>query len=177
MNHDVMWGVVSVAFAAVSLVPYFISTLRGRTKPHVFTWVIWTLLTAMAFMVQFKSGAGPGAWATAFSAVSCIFILLASFRYGEKIITRSDWATFLAALGYYPTCRKSWHKPFEEMWQSHGLSAIKHILSLLALSTWSIATAFYPAGLVLMNLILISIILVRRRALTLGRNPADESLS
>ena len=186
-----LWGIISVAFAAISLVPYFIATLKGTNKPHVFTWVIWTLLTAMAFAVQFREGAGAGAWATGFSAVCCVFILLASLRFGEKNITRSDWVTFIAALaaipiwvvtknpalaaiwvtlidglGFYPPCRKSWHKPFEEMWQSHALSCVKHVFSLLALSAVSIATAFYPAALVVFNLILIAIILVRRRVLS-----------
>jgi hypothetical protein len=114
----------------------------------------------------------------------------ASFRNGEKEITRSDWLTFLAALaaiplwlltrspaaaavwvtlidglGYYPTCRKSWRRPHEEFAFTHIIANVKHACSLLAIRHYSIATAFYPAGLTVMNTLLVALIYWRRRAL------------
>ena len=183
-------GAVSIILAALSLIPYFISVLSGRTRPHMFSWAIWTVLTAIAFMVQWTSGAGPGAWATAFSAVGCLAILIAAFWHGERHITRSDWATFIAALlaipiwlltenaalaaiwvtvidglGFYPTFRKSWFKPHEEMVSSHAISMVKHVFSILALNQIFIATAFYPAALIGLNFALVTMIIFRRRYL------------
>lgn len=191
-----LWGVLSVCFALGSLVPYLYSTLKTHTRPHVFTWVIWSFITVTAFFVQSTSGAGPGAWATGVTAFFCLIITAVSFKKGEKEITRSDWATFIAAivvipvwmstknatlaaiwitcidlLAYYPTYRKTWRRPHQEMALSRGLSVIKHIFSLLALERVAIATALYPFSLVLMNSALFILILWRRRLL--GVKPGD----
>jgi hypothetical protein len=182
-----LFGIISVVVALVAYPPYLKSVLQKRTKPHVFSWVIWTLLTWIAFAIQVFSGAGPGAWATGFTAFCTTIIAIVSLRHGEKNITRSDWATFIASLltiplwiaakdptasailvtvidcfGFYPTFRKSWHKPHEEFVTTHFLSLIKHALSIFALTTISIPTAFYPAALLVMNILLVGMIAGRR---------------
>jgi hypothetical protein len=184
-----LWGILGIISAGFSLLPYLYFVLKGVTKPHIFTWVLWTMLTVIAFLVQFVGGAGPGAWATAFTAVLCALILIASLRYGHRDITLSDkitfaaalmavpvwlvtrnpaaaaiWVTGIDALAYYPTIRKTWHRPHEEMFTAHAVANIKHIFSFLGMQSVSIATTFYPASLFVLNLILISVIGFRRRA-------------
>jgi heme/copper-type cytochrome/quinol oxidase subunit 4 len=182
-----VYGGLSVILALVSYTPYLASTLQGSNKPHVFSWVLWSLLTWIAFAIQVVSGAGPGAWATGVTAFYCAVIASVSLKHGEKRITRSDWVAFLIGLltiplwiatndpvasallvtavdlfGFYPTFRKSWSKPREEMVSTHILSAIKHGLSISALSLVSIPTAFYPAALLVANVLLSGMILARR---------------
>ena len=185
-----IWGLLSSSIALVSLVPYIRATLKGTNKPHVFTWIIWTILTAIAFAVQMTGGAGPGAWATGLTCALCVLILLASIKHGEKTITRLDWFCFILALlglplwlvtdspalaaiwvslidglAYGPTMRKSWHKPHEEMVFTHLIANLKHVFSLLGMGTYSIATSFYPISLLVFNTILVALIVYRRRAL------------
>ena len=93
-----LWGVFSITLAVIAYVPYIRSIFEGKTRPHVFTWVIWMLLTIIAFSIQMTQGAGAGAWATGVTGVLCVVIFLASLRHGETHITRSDWLTFIAAL-------------------------------------------------------------------------------
>lgn len=182
-----IWGLLSVCLAAFSLGPYFVATLRGTNKPHMLTWVIWTVLTGAAFLIQYKEGAGSGAWSGGVSTVLCAAIMIVSFKYGEKHITRFDWVMFfLAAMvfpiwlltdnpamaavwvtvidgfGYLPTMRKSWNKPYEEMVSTHGIATIKHIFVLLAVENVLFATVFYSWGMVTMNGLLVLLILVRR---------------
>jgi hypothetical protein len=182
-----VYGSLSVIMAIASYIPYLIATIRGTNKPHLFSWVLWSLLTWIAFAIQTLSGAGPGAWASGVTAFCCLAIAIASLRHGEKTITRGDWVAFLAGLltiplwlaandptiaavlvtiidlfGFYPTFRKSWHKPREEMAITHFLSLIKHLLSINALTTVSVPTAFYPAALFLANVLLVAMILFRR---------------
>lgn len=188
-----IWGLLSVALAAFSLVPYFIATLRGTNKPHVFTWIIWSLLTGIAFLLQYLEGAGSGAWSGFFSTLFCTAILIAALRHGEKNITRGDWGIFLAALaaipiwlvtknpalaavwvtiidaaGYIPTMRKSWIKPYEEMAMTHGISALKHVFVLLAVQSVSFTTTVYSFGMLVMNSTLWLLILWRRMAVKAG---------
>ena len=192
-----IWAWFSLIVAVISYTPYTISIFRGRTKPHAFTWVIWAALTTIAFTAQIAEGAGPGAWATGFTAlVSFCFVGLALFK-GEKDITRSDWITFLSgiaaiplwytmdsplyavilitvidALAFYPTFRKSWYKPSEELPITYILSAVKFALALAALQTFNWTTVLYPASLVFMNSIFVVMVTLRRRALSPSPTPA-----
>ena len=182
-----IWGGLSVGLALFSLGPYFWSTLKGTNKPHIFTWIIWTLLTGIAFLIQYLEGAGSGAWSGGISTILCLAILIASIRHGEKRITRTDWVVFLAALaaipiwlmtqnpvaaaiwvtaidsaGYIPTLRKVWGKPYEEMASTHAIAAAKHLFVLLAVQNYVPATIIYSIGMVVMNSVLVTTILVRR---------------
>ena len=182
-----VWGFISVALAVCALTPYLWSAIKGRNKPHIFTWIIWTILTGVAFALQYTEGAGSGAWSGFVSTIFCVAILVASIKYGEKHITRSDWVVFIAALaavpiwlltknaalaavwvtvidaaGYIPTMRKSWVKPYEEMVMTHFLSLVKHLCVLLAVENVLFATVFYSWGMVTMNGLLVLLILVRR---------------
>ncbi|MGE3623605.1 MAG: hypothetical protein AB7H77_07030 [Bdellovibrionales bacterium] len=168
-------GIISLLVAFVSYIPYARMTIRQAIKPHMFSWIIWGTMNAITFLAQNSRSAGPGAWATGFSAAGCFFIAVLAFRHGEKNITLGDWIAFLASLStlpiwyatkdplwavllitainvaaFYPTLRKSWINPHEEMISQFLLSDIKHVASLLALQNYSIVTALYPAmGLVL----------------------------
>jgi len=183
-------GVISALIAIVSLLSYLISCIKAKTKPHVFSWVLWTLLTWIAFAIQFSEGGGPGSWPTGISALFCIAITIVAFKKGHKDITKSDWISFIAglcaiplwlitndptlsaiivtlidAIGFFPTIRKSWNNPKEEMVFTHLMSLVKHCLSVGALITISVSTAFYPIILVVMNFILTGAILFRRHKL------------
>lgn len=184
-----VWGLFSVILACVSFVPYFVATLKGTNKPHLFSWVIWTLLTAIAFFIQFIEGAGSGAWSGGVSTLFCIAILIAAIRHGEKHIARSDWVAFISALlaipiwlltknplyaaiwvtlidsiGYIPTFRKSWGKPYEEMTLTHAVAAFKHVCVLLAVQNVTPITTIYSIGMVVMNSSLVLSIWYRRFA-------------
>jgi hypothetical protein len=185
-----IWGLLSSSLALVSLVPYILATLKGTNRPHIFTWIIWTALTGIAFAVQFVGGAGAGAWATGVTFICCIGILLASIKNGEKSITRMDWVCFILALlaiplwlatkspamaaiwvtgidglAYVPTMRKAWHKPNEELAFSHIIANVKHLCSLMGMSTYSVATTFYPACLLFFNTVLVLMLVWRRRVI------------
>jgi hypothetical protein len=187
---DFVWGFCSVTLTLIAVYPYIYKTLKGNNRPHVFTWVIWTLLTGIAFAVQFTSGAGAGSWATGVTSFCCLLILLASLKHGTKNITRFDWICFifsmlivpiwfvtespaLAAilvtaidgLGYFPTCRKVWSRPHEEVAFTHLIMNIKHMFSLMGMGTYTIATAFYPVSLLAFNFALVIFIFWRRRKL------------
>ncbi len=169
---------------------YVPSILRGQTRPHLFTWLIWALVLAIGCAAQIAGGSALGACATGGSALSCAVIAGFSVKYGEKNITRSDWMALVAALaiipiwiktgnpltatilvsvidtlGYWPTLRKSWHKPWEESCVIFVISGIAYVLSLVSLAEVNMTTALYPAILVLWDFLLVGIILARRRVL------------
>jgi hypothetical protein len=69
-------------------------------------------------------------------------------------------------VGFYPTFRKSFHKPHEENALSYWLNAVKWLLSIFALKTFSLTTALYPISWVLMNSLFLLMLHWRRRSLT-----------
>lgn len=186
-TDPVIWGLGSALLALVSAIIYLVSILRGHTKPHVFTWVIWSLLTSIAFVIQYVEGAGSGSWATGVAAVFCIITTLSCYWKGEKRITRFDWAVFVLSTtaiplwlvtknptwsiilvtaidvaAYLPTIRKSWSKPYEEMTFTTNISTAKHIVSLMAMEQFKLTTVLYPAALIVANMVLVGAIYLRR---------------
>lgn len=168
-------------------IPYLFHTVRGTNKPHIFTWVIWTLLTGIAACAQWAGGAGAGGWVTFFTAAMCVAILLATLRNGEKHITRGDWIMFLAGLAAipvwaltdnpvwsvwiitlidlaatYPTFRKSWLRPHEENSFMYGLNIPRHAVGLMAIEIYSVTTTLYPAALLFMNIVMYAMLKMRR---------------
>ncbi len=192
-----IFAIAGIAIGIASYAPYLWSVYKGRSKPHAFSWIIWGTLTAIAFFAQWVEGAGPGAWITAFTALLSFIIVGVALFKGEKEITRSDWITFTAAiaaiplwyftsdplpavilvtgidaLGFYPTFRKSWKRPFEEPAVSYLLSGAKFAVSLPALQVFSIITVIYPLSHVITNAIFVTMILWRRKVLSTSLSPA-----
>ena len=183
-----MIGLSATILALISYIPYFRDLLRGRTKPHAFSWLIWALLTGIGFAGQIADGAGPGSWVTGITAVICSVIFVAAILRGERDITIFDWwclftslltiplwiicdtplwsmilISIIDAVGYLPTFRKSWKKPLEETLITYFISAVKFLIALFALENLSVITVMYPASLVIMNGLFVLMILWRRR--------------
>lgn len=181
-------GLLAVALTIFSLLPYIVDILKKKTKPHLYTWVVWTPLTFMAFFGQVLGDAGPGAWTTGVTAMLCLVILALAIPYGTKNVTKSDnWSlvgvfiagilwlilknpvasivlvTLIDVLAFIPTIRKSFKDPHEETLITHELSGAKHFISLFALDRISILTALYPAAVFLANIILVSVIITHRK--------------
>jgi hypothetical protein len=180
-------GCIGIGMTIAAHIPYLIQTIKGTNKPHIFTWVIWTVLTFIAAMVQYVGQAGPGAWVTAVTGVICVLITIFAFRNGEKNITRSDWVMFVAGLltiplwaltnsplwsiilitlidcsAFYPTFRKSWGKPHEENSFMYGFNIPRHVVSIMSIANINILTALYPAALLAMNIIMYVMLHARR---------------
>ena len=187
-----IYGFLSMALVLLSGGAYLYSILTNKTKPHAFTWVLWTLLTGVIAAAQVAGHAGAGAWATTLTASLGMIIVVFAFTRGERHITRGDWITFILGLGaiplwyitknplsaaivatsidviaYYPTFRKSYSKPGEEMILSYILGNIRHVLSILAMDVTSATTLLYPLVVFAVNTALIGMLTWRR--LTISR--------
>lgn len=188
MDYKDVLGAIAVIIAFVSYVPYFKDIFANKTKPHAFSWLIWGVLTGIAFFGQVAGGAGPGAWVTGFTAVICFIIFVFGLTKGKNNIVFIDWLsligagialllwfitkgpllsviiiTIIDALAFFPTFRKSFNKPREETAVTYFLSGLKFLLSIIALDNISVITALYPLSLVLMNWAFVAMLYVRRK--------------
>lgn len=173
---SIMLGLLTILIALTSYSFYFRDIFKHKTKPHTFTWFIWSILNAFIFYEQLVHNGGPGAWVTGVAAVANVAIFVAAFKYGERNITRLDWLCLMIALGafgiwllkadtelavilassvfvvgFIPTIRKTLKKVHEETAITFALNSLKFIVALSALSTTTITTALYPIVLCITN--------------------------
>jgi hypothetical protein len=73
--------------------------------------------------------------------------------------------TITDALGFAPTFRKSYTKPYEETLITYALSGFKLIIAFFALEKISVITALYPMYLIFANFAFVIMLLVRRNQL------------
>src|SRR5690606_6134109 len=191
MSFQQAMGLLSVALTIASFVPYVIQIRRGTMRPHVFSWVIWSISTAVVFFAQFVAGGGPGAWTTGVSAAITLYVTwLAWLLCRDITITRSDWYFLWAALaslplwyftadplwavvilttidvlGFGPTLRKLYRYPYEESLLFYLLFVIRSALSILALESLSLTTLLFPVAMMLSCTLVCGLLLWRRKAL------------
>ncbi len=176
-------GLVAVVLAFVGLIPYIIDIFRNKTKPHIFTWIVWAMVTFLAFIAQWQKGAGAGSWTTGVTGILTIFIALISLKKGSRDITTSDVVIFVTALlamipwlltkdptisvvlltvidalAFIPTFRKTMKDPTSETFSSYVIHAVRHSLSIVALSNYNLATYLYPGVVALCNVVVVVII-------------------
>ena len=184
----ILIALVSLVLMIIGYSYYFRDIFAGRTRPHIYSWLVWGVLTAIAFAAQLRGHGGPGSFVTGGTALVSFIIVGLALQKGERNITRADKLNLIGAgmalllwpfthspilsvllvsiidfLGFLPTIRKSYHKPYEETLIHYVLAGIKFILGIMALNTYSFVTWFYPASLVAANIYFVSMLIIRRK--------------
>jgi hypothetical protein len=91
------FGIAPLILAIPSYAYYVRSVLRKQTVPHMYSWLIWSILALVGFIAQINSNAGPGAWNTGITSLSCFIVFIVATRYGDKYLTKLDAALLLLA--------------------------------------------------------------------------------
>ena len=81
-------GVLAGLLAVADTIPYIRDTLRGTTRPHRGTWLIWGVL---AIVVTFSQRADGASWSLIMAgaqAVVTTLVFLLAIRRGEGGIAR-----------------------------------------------------------------------------------------
>lgn len=181
---------IAAILAVIGNVPYLVDVVRGRVKPHAYTWFVWTIVSATVFFGQLMKGAGVGAIPTAAAEIFTLIIFLLSLKYGFKDIKRIDTVFLVLALAgvvpwvltqdptisvaiavaidviaFIPTLRKTWTEPRTESPTLFAVNVVRHILALFALEAYNIATMLHSIAMIVTNSIM--------TVFTLRRAPGD----
>ena len=185
-------GAIAIGLTIIAYYPYIRSIIQGKTKPHVFSWVIWGTSTCIVFLAQLADKGGAGAWVIGFSGIISIYVaFLAYIKRSDSSITRIDWLFFIVAmtalpiwyltsdplwavvilttvdvLGFAPTFRRSYILPFEEQLMFYVVMALRNLVVLSALENYSLTTVLFPATIAAACLIFSLMVVYRRRVLT-----------
>lgn len=179
---------VGTVAGVVAFTPYLRNVLRGKTKPHTFSWLLWTALNILNFAAQLSDHAGPGAWITGGAAVLSCSVFVLSIPFGEKDIRKIDWiclsvgifaiaswpithgphlsvivAVFINVMAYIPTIRKSYLRPYEETLTPYLVGLFRWIISLVTVNETTVVTSLWAATGALLSGTFVIMVLLRRK--------------
>lgn len=168
MDAKIIFSLAATGLGILSFWPYIRDVIKGSTRPHIFTWLIWAITqgTATAGIIY-----GHGQWGALELLVGTLLILIVlvlSIRRGTTDITFSDyivlflcvvavilWVIFKQPLssialvtlidffGLIPTFRKTYKDPGSETlltWLGFSLS---NMLAIAALKEYNALTLLY----------------------------------
>jgi hypothetical protein len=191
MDYKEWLSVIAIALTVAAFLPYILSILRGDVRPHVFSWIIWSITKGIVFLAQLEDDAGAGAWPIGVSGgITLMIALLAYLKRADITITRTDRLFLVAALsslpfwyvtadplwavlilttvdvfGFTPTIRKAWHLPYSESLLFFTLYTIRNLITILALEHYSVTTVLFPAAIAAACIGLTAMVTYRRRAI------------
>ncbi|PIR89385.1 MAG: hypothetical protein COU07_00600 [Candidatus Harrisonbacteria bacterium CG10_big_fil_rev_8_21_14_0_10_40_38] len=189
-QYATILGFSTIAIGLISYSFYFRDLFKGKTRPDPFSWLIWSILAGTIFFAQLSRGGGTGTWATALTAVVCFVIAVVAFFWNKSSIKVIDQVSLVGAfsgigiwqytedplftvliaigigiLGFIPTFKKAFYRPYEETATTYFLNGLKFAVAFAALGAFNPVTYLYPVSMVLMNTSLTGMIVLRRKFL------------
>ncbi|HKU19038.1 MAG TPA: hypothetical protein VJP80_07285 [Candidatus Saccharimonadales bacterium] len=182
-----VFGVLSAVLQFVSLAPYFVDIMKGKTKPERATWWIWSLLNVIAFAAQLGAHARWSLFMTAAQGMLNIGVAVLSLKHGYGRFHKGDltamafailgvglWWLFNSPLlallvvvavdlaGFWLTLAKTWRAPETETLVTWVISVVSGFFGVLAVGEWNLTKMLYPAYIAAGNLLMVVIIVTRR---------------
>jgi len=188
MDIKTIFVVCSSILMVVCVIPYLVEVVRGKAKPRVVSWFIWSIITGIGCAAAFVDHQYPTAILLLLSSMGTMLTGILGWKYGDKKIAKLDVSCFVGALiglvlwrvfdspalavmamimtdfvGGIPSLVHAWRKPYEETLVSYMLSFFAASFTLLALSDWVFTAAAYPIFLFAIYLTYTVILFFRRR--------------
>lgn len=188
MDIKLFLALLGACIALVGNIPYLRDVITNKIQPHPYTWLVWTLVSAITLFGQIAKGAGVGAIPTATAEIFTVIIFLFSLRYGFRNIVRRDTYFLIVALlgiilwiltkdptisvviavsidlvAFVPTLRKTWVKPASETPILYSMNVVRHVLTLFSLQAYNVATTLHSIAMIVTNTAMTGIILFRRK--------------
>lgn len=186
-----VFAVISIIIWVVGAIPPYIRDIfHKKTKPHAYTWLIWSITQGTAVVGLWVGGGGWGTLSLAIGVIFSFFVFLLSLKYGTRNITKSDTAVLIAALlaivvwwqldspilavlvvsvidvlGYWPSFRKTYEEPWTETPISWAIFSVANVFNILAISEYNLLTLPYIIAITIANLVLLGICLMRRKVI------------
>lgn len=188
-----LFGAIALGLTFVAFYPYIRDILRGKTKPHVFSWCIWGVGTLIVSVAQLLDGGGAGAWVIGVSGlITCSVAILSWIKATDTSIVKMDWVflalaasalplwfltesalsavailTLVDLLGFGPSVRKAYTLPHEENATFFAIGVMRNGFVILALENYSWTTALFPAAIGVACALFVALIMARRHAVRL----------
>jgi len=189
INFKFIIAIVATSLTVIGYIPYFRNIFQKKTKPHLYTWLIWGITQGTATVALLHGGGKFGSFSLIIGTILVLFVFLLSFKYGTRDITTSDklvlalallailiwWqldspliavlmVSAIDAIGYIPTIRKSLKDPWSETLFFWVIMAIVDLLTIIANAKYNLLTVAYLSTLFAANaIVIISIYFSRKK--------------
>jgi hypothetical protein len=189
-----MLGVLAGVLSVVGTLPYVRDTLRGSTRPHRGSWLIWGVLAAIACCSQRADGASWSLVMVSTQALLIGLVSLLSIRWGEGGVGGVDLALMALAgagivgwvlsrqplvatacvvaadlVAFAMTAPKAWRDPGSETLVTYATASAAGALAAAAVAAPDPALLIYPVYFCLANGAT-SLLIYHRRAALRGRD-------
>lgn len=191
MDIKLLFGIASWMCVLYGFVIYIHSILKGETKPHLYTRILYLWITGVVFAWQLKSNAWYALIFSGFNVFYCFLSLFLTCKYGTKDIIFFDavllFFWFISLLLWYflwnplysvilmtlidlfatiPTVRKTYNDPYSENLGVYIIGLFSILFSILAVKEYSMINLFYLVFLVPIELSYIIVIIRGRKLLS-----------
>jgi len=188
MDYKIILGLLATILAIFSFYPYLKDIFKKKTKPHAYSWLIWSIIQGVGVLAMLEGGASFGSMGLAVGTLLTFVIFLLSFKYGTRNITKIDTALLLACLviivvwlnqedplwavvlvslvdtiAYIPTYRKTYLNPQTETLFSYVMWVIANILSIMAMAHYSLVTMLYIGTLTVTDFLMVLLLTFKGR--------------
>ena len=161
-NLKTILGLIAAIISIFCYLPYIVTTIQGKTKPNIATWLTWTILSIVVTATMFAErsfntlwvpliGAfgqgiiallalkqGKGNWSN-FDLICLFFVGLGLafwWHYDEPMIALT-MALTVDLVGVLPTFKKSYEEPESENMLTWVLYLISSIFLIFSVKTWN----------------------------------------
>jgi len=173
-------SVVAAIIMLLSTIPYIVDIVKGKTKPNIVTWFVWSVLIGIGAAALFAENQVPAALLLLGDGIATFAVVLFGLKHGKAKLDAFDAGCFIGAIvglilwlifdspmiavvatividliGTMPTIRHSWFHPEEETVITFALGVIATTLTLISLPSYEFAAWIYPAYLLLSNGLLV----------------------
>lgn len=187
MDIKIFFAIIATVIGLISYYPYARDLFSGKTTPHIYSWLIWTITQGTALVAIIYGGGIWGGLELAFGAIFNVVVLIFCLKHGTKNITKGDTVVLVIAIlaiiiwwqlkvplvsvlmitgidffGFIPSFRKSYREPWSETLSSWLLFSIANVFSILALNQYNLLTTTYLISITLANMGVFFICLFRR---------------
>ena len=190
MSYELLqaFGLASGVLSVLAYLPYIKDTLSGATRPKRASWLIWSVLSIIAFFSQVYEGASHSLWfaGAQMSGTVTVFVISIWRGTGELTRTGDHWVLAAAAMGlvlwYYTssaayalaitigisllggalTVCKSFRAPGTETMSTWGLSFVAAVCAILAVGSVDWLLLAYPIYLFVLNGAIVAALLIGR---------------
>lgn len=95
--YSILFGYISGILILLSFVPYIRDIFKHKTNPQRASWLIWSVLGAIAFASQLAKGATDSLWFTALQELGDLSVFVLSIKYGVGGFAKRDVLTLIGA--------------------------------------------------------------------------------
>jgi hypothetical protein len=176
-------AIIAAVLAIAGNIPYLYDMVKGRVRPHPYSWLIWSIVSGTVLVGQITKGAGWGIIPFSASEMFTFIIFIFSLRYGFKKIPKRDTYFLVAAplglipwiithdptwsvvimvtidvIAFIPTIKKAKLAPQSETPTLYTTNVLRHILTLFTLSSYNIATTFHSIMMIITNTTMLGVL-------------------